>query len=128
MTYHSTADEPSLVPRSLTVSVTSVSEMQACSIGINISPLNDHSPVIYLSGPVSLSINYSTSIDYSIFTVNRATVASDGVTISDGDVGAVVRSVQVELVMGGEGDRLVLNEELCMDSSESTCHLRYVRI
>ena len=52
----------------------------------------------------------------------------DGVTISDGDVGDVVRSVQVELVMGGEGDRLVLNEELCMDSSESTCHLRYVRI
>ena len=52
-------------------------------------------------------------------------MASDDVIISDGDVGAVVESVEVELVMGRDGDRLIFVGDICPDSYDTTCHLRY---
>lgn len=52
-------------------------------------------------------------------------MASDDVIISDGDVDGVVESVRVELVEGREGDRLVLDETVCPDTTETICHLRF---
>lgn len=113
-------------PRSLTITVSSVSETKACSVAVTISPLNDHHPVVDLNGPTTPSINYTSSVNYSIFTVNRAALVSSDVIISDNDISDVVRSVEMELVMGREGDRLVLSEEVCMHSLEAICHLRYI--
>ena len=63
------------------------------------------------------------SLDFSIFTANRAVVASDDVIISDGDTGAVVESVRVDLVTERVGDRL--SQTLCSNSHSTICHLRY---
>ena len=123
--YVSNAEEPSLSPRLLSISLTSLSETQTCSFAIAISPINDHHPHIDLSGPDSPTVNYSMSLNFSIFTVNRAAVASNDVIISDGDTDAVAESVRVDLVTGGEGDRLRLSETICSYSNSNTCHLRY---
>ena len=89
------------------------------------APLNDHTPEIDLNGAALPTLNYSTSVNFSIFSVQGVGVASGDVIISDGDVGAMVESVRVELVEGREGDRLVLDETVCPDTPETTCHLRY---
>ena len=123
--YISSAAEPSLSLRLLSISLTSLTETQTCSISINIAAVNDHYPVVDLSGPLSSSVNFSISLNYTIFSSNIAAVASSAVVISDGDSGAVVESVMVELVSGREGDRLQLSESICSDSDQSTCHLRH---
>ena len=125
LTYHNNAEEPSSSPRSLIITVTSVTETRSCGVSIAVLLRNDNRPEIDLSGPSSPSINYSTSLNYSIFTANRAVVSADNVSISDGDRGAVVLAVEVRLVSGHRQDRLVLSEEVCPDNQETLCHLRY---
>lgn len=125
MTYLNTAEEPSLSLQSVTVSVTSPSETRTCNVSIITTPLNDHRPEIDLDGAASPSLNYTTSLTFSIFSAQSVAVASDDVIISDGDVDGVVESVRVELVEGREGDRLVLDETLCPDTTETICHLRF---
>lgn len=125
LTYHSTIEEPSPNPRSLVITTTSATDTQGCAVTITISLQNDHHPEIDLNGPNVPTINYSTSLDYSIFTLNRAAVAADDASISDGDGGAVVWSVELVLVSGRVQNRLVLSETPCPDNNETVCHLRY---
>jgi Notch-like protein len=125
LTYRNTDEEPFPGPRSLIITTTSVTETQACSISITVLLRNDNRPGIDLSGPSSPSINYSTSLNYSIFTANRAVVSADDVSISDEDRGGVIVAVEVTLVSGHEQDRLVLSEEVCPANQETICHLRY---
>lgn len=78
-----------------------------------------------LSGPASPGVDHFTSLNYSIFTQNRVSVAADDASITDGDVGAAVESMEVSLVSGHDQDRLVFSDEVCPENDQTVCHLRY---
>lgn len=125
LTYQSTAEEPSTGLRLLTITTTSATETQACTVTIAVSLFNDHLPEVDLSGPASSGVNHFTSLNYSIFTQNRVPAAANDASITDGDVGATVESMEVSLVSGEDQDRLVFSDDVCPENDQTVCHLRY---
>lgn len=125
LTYQSTAAEPSAGLRSLTITTTSASETQDCTVTIAVLLVNDHLPEIDLSGPASPGVDHFTSLNYSIFTQNRVSIAAGDASISDEDLGAIVVGMEVALVSGHDQDRLVLSDEVCLENNQTICHLRY---
>ena len=128
MSYISTADEPASSTRLVRVTVYQVSYNSSCSIPVDIVLVNDNMPVVDLNGldVPGVDVNVSTSFNHNFLT--RVRVASSA-ELADQDKDGRIQVINISLVPGMTGDRLVFDEDVCINATnEDTCYLRLVSL
>ena len=120
------AAEPSLIQRSITVSVSSSDNTQSCPIIVSISPVNDNAPVVDLSGPRDPSINHTVLLNYTFLSGPASEwISARDASVTDEDTDSRIESLTVELLPGQPGDRVFMSENLgCSLDDTSVCLLR----
>ena len=119
------AEEPSAIPRTIVVMVTSQAENRSCSILVSIFLINDNPPIVNLSGSeLPDSTNFTVGLNYSFLRPQRVSIAAPSASISDRDAGGRVASLLVQLVMGRTGDRVLIGGGVCPEGEEPACYLR----
>ena len=116
------ADEPDPQDRSVVFQVTGDGNVLAmCSVLIPIQLINNHPPIVDLNG-AAMGTNYSLTVPFNPLASSISVAALDA-TISDGDGGSKVVTLDLVLSAGQPGDRLTSN--LCTPSSyNSSCYLK----
>lgn len=128
LSFTNTASEPSGQPREVSLSVTQNGGVPpSCSVMVTVALINDNVPVVDLSGPAVPSVNYSTSVAYTV-PPQRVSIASPTARLVDLDSDSAITTVAITLSPGQQGDQLVLHG-LCSGGAAppTTCSLRYVK-
>ena len=126
LTFVNQAVEPSLIPRSIMVSISSSDDTQSCPILVSISPVNDNAPEVDLSGPLDPSINHTVLLNYTFLGGPASEwISARDASVIDQDIDGQIESLTVELLPGQPGDRIFMSEELgCSLDDTSVCLLR----
>ena len=126
LTFVNQAVEPSLIQRSIMVSVSSSDNTQSCTIIVSISPVNDNAPVVNLSGTLDPSINHTVLLNYTFLSGPASEwISARDASVTDEDTDSRIESLTVELLPGQPGDRVFMSENLgCSLDDTSVCLLR----
>ncbi len=127
LTFINRESEPSMVQRSIHVTVNSPGDSQSCRILVSLLFVNDNPPIVDLSGPLQPSINHTASLNYNFMSQASVPIASQDATITDLDADGRIESLEANLTAGFPNDGIFLSETSgCPIDNSSTCHLRLV--
>ena len=120
------AVEPSLLQRTVTVSISSSDDTQSCPILVSISPVNDNAPVVDLNGPLDPSINHTVMLNYTFLSGPASEwISARDASVMDEDQDGRIESLTAELLPGQPGDGIFMSENLgCSLDDTSVCLLR----
>ena len=126
LTFVNQAVEPSLLQRTVTVSISSSDDTQSCPILVSISPVNDNAPVVDLNGPLDPSINHTVMLNYTFLGGPASEwISARDASVMDEDQDGRIESLTAELLPGQPGDRIFMSEYLgCSLDDTSVCLLR----
>lgn len=126
LTFVNQAVEPSLLQRTVTVSISSSDDTQSCPILVSISPVNDNAPVVDLNGPLDPSINHTVMLNYTFLGGPASEwISARDASVTDEDQDGRIESLTAELLPGQPGDRIFMSEYLgCSLDDTSVCLLR----